>query len=401
MGKILSTTYQDTVEKVTGFYNDLVNNPFYVINDKKPVLCTYYNINKEYSSLDPGSKLQFSNMGQDSPLRYNKVENMILYGFNRVELNTDNGEFGLEADKIEGDCYILPNTIVPTEGDYFKVDHITDSTWLFIVKDVQKDTLDNGSNAYRISYKLEYHDNTEIQEKVVNNFTMIDDIEGTNIAKVVRCEDYDIALLLDEAAVMLKKYYEELFYNEKVQTFTYMDCTEYRTYDPYMIEFLIRNKILDNGDESYIYVTHQLQVPTTFSIDYNHTFFRAFEKCDKDKILTYNYSTYLQPITSFGTTFASRFETYFRAIYEDDIKPGFNKPCIDEDLIINISEGQLYEDDENLWRNIIIKYFTGDDYTLEEIASISEINFKIDVDFFYIIPLLIFCLEKNIYKVLK
>ena len=138
-----------------------------------------------------------------------------------------------------------------------------------------------------------------------------------------------------------------------------------------------------------------------YSIDYNHTFFRAFEKCDKDKILTYNYSTYLQPITSFGTTFASRFETYFRAIYEDDIKPGFNKPCIDEDLIINISEGQLYEDDENLWRNIIIKYFTGDDYTLEEIASISEINFKIDVDFFYIIPLLIFCLEKNIYKVLK
>ena len=37
----------------------------------------------------------------------------------------------------------------------------------------------------------------------------------------------------------LKKYFQELFYNERVQTFIFMDLTEFRMYDPYMIEFLI------------------------------------------------------------------------------------------------------------------------------------------------------------------
>ena len=73
MGRILQTTYQDTVNQVTNFYSDLVNNPFYIYNDKKPVICTYYNINKDYSSLDPGSKIHMDNIGSDSPIRYNRI----------------------------------------------------------------------------------------------------------------------------------------------------------------------------------------------------------------------------------------------------------------------------------------------------------------------------------------
>ena len=264
LGKILNTTYHDTVDKLTGFYSDLVNNPFYVLNDKKPVICTYYNINKDYSSLDQGSKLHMDNMGSESPIRYNRIYDFILYGFNRIELNTQNGEFGLENDTIEGECYILPNTILPTEGDYFEVEHIKDSTWLFMVQDVQQDTLANGSNAYKISYKLEYLDNKEIQSRIVYNFRMIEVREGTNISRIVRCEDYDIAKIADEKAVMMKGYFEDLFYNEKVQTFIYIDSMDYRTYDPYLIEFLIRNKILDNGEDSYLHVDHKIFLPNTF-----------------------------------------------------------------------------------------------------------------------------------------
>ena len=89
-------------------------------------------------------------------------------------MDTQNDEFGLEADRISGECFVLPNTIIPTEGDYFEVDHITDSTWLFIITDVQRDTLENGSNVYKLSYKLEYVDHDRIQECVTDNYTMIE-----------------------------------------------------------------------------------------------------------------------------------------------------------------------------------------------------------------------------------
>lgn len=404
MGRPLNTTYRDTVKSITGFYNNLVNNPLYLLNDKKVILATYYNINKDYSSLDPGSKIHMDNAGTESPIRYNRIYDFILLGFSKIELQTDMDEFGLESNKIEGECYILPNTIIPTEGDYFEVEHIKDSTWLFFVKDVQKDTLDNGSNVYKISYKLEYTNHDQILNNIVYNFRMIDYKEGTNVAKVVRCEDYDIALLMNDKVVMLKNYFMDLFYSDKVQTFIYADLTEIRVYDPYMIEFLIRNKILDNSGDSYIFVTHQIPTPKTFSIDYDKTFFRVFEKNEKDRLLSSNRETSIEEINSYGTTFSSRFEAYYKTNYYKS--PGYNISCLDENMIYNIIEGEEISDKEEenipiLWKNIIIKYFLNKTITKEELSSIENIDFSSSKDAFYIIPLLIFCLEKDIENTLK
>ena len=117
---------------------------------------------------------------------------------------------------------------------------------------------------------------------------MIEKREGTNIVKIVRSEDLAVAKQMDQIAVTLKDYFNELYYNSEVQTYIYMDMTEWRIYDPYMIEFLIRNKILANGSESYVYIDHKLDPGKTFGIEYDHSFFRAFEKKDFNLILKSN-----------------------------------------------------------------------------------------------------------------
>ena len=406
MGKFLSTTYKDTVEGLTGFYNDLVNNPFYILNDKKPIFVTYYNINKESSSVDPGSKLQYDNVGGDTPMRFNRIINFALYGLDKIEMNTEMGEFGLEANPIEGDAYILPNTIIPYEGDYFEISHIKDSTWLFIVKDVQKDTFENGSNAYKITYKLEYDDNSKIQENIVDNFELIEKKEGTNVITVVRCTDADLARKMDEKAVKLKKYYCDLFYNAKVQTFIFCNLYDLRAYDSYMIEFLIRNHILDNGIDDYIHVMHQIPVPNTFTIDYDRIFLRAFEKKDIH-IRRYLYKTALTEISQFGSIFDSRYETYWKSTYKD-IPPIANTihQCFDEDIMDHILEHKLYSNDNNtfeegVWRNILVKYFYNDKLEDYEIDDIDNLKFDNQIGMFYIIPLLILCLEDYIERLLN
>lgn len=407
MGKILETTYHNTVERITNFQAALINNPFYSLSDKKPTIVTYYNINKEASTLDQGSKISYDNIGENSPIRFNKIEDFLLYGFSRVELNTENDEFGLEAEKISGECYILPNTIKPTEGDYFEVDHITDSSWLFIVNDVQQDTLENGSNVFKISYKLEYIDHERILSNVVESFKMIEKREGTNIAKIVENKKYAVAKEMDEVAVKLKMVFNELFYNSLVQTFIYEDLSDWRIYDQYMIEFLIRNKILDNGNDSYIYVGHQLLVPNTFGIEYDKTFFRAFEKKDKDMLVKSNRNIQPEDITGYGTTFSSRFEPYYKAKYKD-LNESYRTCCLTDELVYKILDHTLEDETDTivedipLYENILVKHFYGEDFTSKEIKSIVE-DFHYDnaVKAFYMIPLFILCLENAIEKALK
>ena len=101
-------------------------------------------------------------------------------------------------------------------------------------------------------------------------------------------------------------------------------------------------------------------------------------------------------------------------------------PCISEDLIFRIIENDLIDniDDQDLrdyflWENIIIKYFNNGIIDQDEVEAIDNFIYKfqdmVDIadnkkeilDFngalkvFYIIPLLIFCLEDAIEKVLK
>jgi len=405
VGKIIETIYHDNVSSITSFGPAVLNNSFYMLNDKKPVICTYYNIDKLKSTLDPGSKLAYDNIGNQTPLRFNRVNNFLLYGIDRIELTTDIEEYGLEADKITGDAYILPNTIVPIEGDYFEIEHITDSSWLFIVTDVQTDTMKDGSNVYKIQYRLEYVDHDRLMQDVADDFELIESRDGTNIVHVIESTKLAKAKRLDQVAVMLKKYFNDLFYNNKVQTFTYMDLTEWRIYDQFMIEFLIRNKILDNGYDDYVHVCHQLMLPDTFTIDYDNTFFRAFEKKDKKLLSKSNRAAYPEDIISYGTTFAARFETYFKLKYEYRQSLDSGQPFPDE-LMYQILDNKLINDqcpeaNKDKWKNILIKYFNGGSIDESELEAVENMPFERSVDAFYMIPLLIFCIEEAIKTLIK
>lgn len=404
MGKFLNTTYTETVDTVNTLYNTLLSSNLYKFSDKKPVTVDYYNINKDYTSLDPGSKLTMDYKNEDTSIRWNVIHDMVLYSFPHFELNINNDEFGLEADKFEGETFILPNTIVPYEGDYFEIKHVNGASWLFIVKDVQQDTIENGVNVFKISFKIDAIDRRQILDKVLYHFRYYENKQGTNLASVIRCEDFDIAEKLDRKAVMLKGYYQDLFYNNLVQTFIFEDITDLKIYDPMMIEFMIRNRILE-GSEKFIYVTHQLITDRTISLDYDKTFLRAFELKSKEKLAISKRQCDIIEISSYGTTFDAQYETYFKTFYHKH--PGYHITCISDELVQDIIDNNLREDltitDEKsrLWENIIIKYFNDGTITEKEIDTIDEFKFQLSTEAFYLIPLLIFCIERAIEKVLK
>ncbi len=397
MGKFLNTTYTETQDSIVKMNQDLVSNPFYLYNDKKGTkVRRYYNINKEKSTLDPGSKLAYTDIGDNSPIRFNVIEDLYLYQFIKMELNFDNGEFGLENNQISGESYILPNTIVPYDGDYFEVDHINDSTWLFKVTDVQRDTLENGNNVYKIGWILDRTTNRDILKNVVDVYKYIDTVEGTNLKAVVKMEKYDIAKELDKLSTNLANYFKDLFYNINVQTFTYKWYNEYNMYDPFAIEFIIRNRLLDSVDE-YIHVQHQCPVPKTFAIDYNKSLYRAFEERDVNLFRTCQIQSQADYIDYKVGIFQTRFEPYWALNYKPIIAPNspYNPkgiiPILDEDLANKIVTGDMT--DLPCYERILVKFFHNQDLLQEDIDSMECIDLEETKDIFYKLLLIIFCID--------
>ena len=398
-GKILTTKYFDTNDAIVNMNSTLIQNSFYSYNDKKGLAVKYYNINDDLSTLDPGSKLAYTDIGSNSPIRFNVINGMYLYQFNKAELNLENGDYGLESSPITGESYIIPNTIVPRDGDFFEVNHIKDSTWLFKVNDVQRDTLENGANVYKISWNLDRTTNREILQNVVKVFKYVDTMAGTNLKAVVEEEKYTVAAHLDDLSITFVKYFKELFYNKYVQTFIYKWYTEHNMYDPFAIEFIIRNKLIDTQDD-YLYVDHKMHVPSSFSIDYDKTLFRAFEERDIKKLCCAKKASQADYIDDMTSIFSTRYEAYFSLNYNvlleenGPLNPRGIIQIMDEDFAERIVKNIKYPlNCEYSYRNIIIKYFNKENILLSDVENINKIDLNSVKDIFYDCLFLIFCLD--------
>ena len=220
-GKFINTQYKDTIDSITNMSKDLLNNPFYKFNDKKATRTRYWNINKKKSTLDPGSKLAMAEIGDESPFRYNMIDDVFLYGIPRMEINFEYGDFGLEAERISGECYMMPNVVEPMAGDFFQIEYMFDGPWIFKVISVDRDTFETGATVWKLEYKLSKYSDELIMKNVVEEFIAIDVQQGTNVKSVVQKKKYFEAVELDDLASTLKKYYLDLFFSEPVQTLIY------------------------------------------------------------------------------------------------------------------------------------------------------------------------------------
>lgn len=399
--KFMNTSHKVNVSVdnlVEGFKKKL-KNPYYIHMDSQPALTTYYNQDIRTSTLDEGSKTEYTGIGKDSPLRFNKINNFYVYGLEKIATELDYGDWGLESSSIEGECIILPNTIVPIPNDFFIINH-ADKKLLFKVTNVSVNTIENGSNFYKINYKLDQVDSDKIEAQVNDTFEMIVTNVGTQFKTIIKTSDYHhidhVECILDR----LKTYYRDLFYSTRVQTFIFM-IDEDRFYDPYMIEFIKKHQLMKNGND-YLYVAHQTVVPATFSLDYDKTFFRLIEHPRKlnpeKKPLFCSQATLIEEYLSILST---RAEDYYKINYIRENNANPNMYIIEnfkKDLIDRIYDNNKYKD--NNYLNIIIKYLNNEKITVEDVYTIEDIDFEKEMSLFYNIPILIYILEANIKSIL-
>ena len=396
-GKFINKSYVNTIDALTKGTINKVQNANYVFNDKPPVICNWYNLNKEGTTFDEGTRAEYVSLGSQSPLKFNKIIDAIFYSSGiKMEFDVQYEDEGLGVSSMPSiSGIVLPNTWIPYSGDYFTYKH-AGKEWLYQVTSVSFDTIDNGNNIYKFDAVIDNYGIEAIEKQVVQKYKMIINNVGTSFNAVIKEENYDAIDKLDQILTVLKDYYIALFYNDAVQTFTYEGYYG-KLYDPYMIEFLIRNNIL-SGSTEYIYVNHEIPVPRTFAIDYNQSYFRALETNTMD--LFNNRKCTAPLIDNQYSLFASVRDEYFMISYTEKGLSEFQ--TLDAELISRVKENQEYEDsDDKSFYNIIIKYFNHSPLNSNMIPLIENIKFKSSPDFFYTIPMIIYIIENSIKNLMK
>ena len=404
---LINVSHSEMTQSVIDLQADLLKNPFYLFNDRKGTPVDYYNIDNYQTTLDNGLKITYDNYEDESSLRFSLIHDFYIYGIERVALSLENGEFGVSSSEITGEAVILPDTITPYPGDRFVV-NMVEQKFLFIVTSVNLDTFDNKSNYWKIEYILDHISKTPSDALVVKEYNFVSGNIGTQFSPVLLTSKWNICKILDDTAVALKKLFKGLYFNEKVQTYTfvylYRVCQNSMNsdffYDPYMIEFCIKHKILANMGEKYDFIDHKTNLRPEFGIKYTRSIWKVIERRDKKELPACKHSSAALYIEDPGTIFGSRYEDYFELTYSDPdpvaelFAPSID--IIDQQVIGHILENQLFDPDSKFGKyNLLIKYFNfHNDITIEDIIPLERImETENNMENYFLLPMIIYVIE--------
>ena len=401
MGNFINTNYNKTIDNLVEGAKSRLNNPFYIYGDRKPTIVTYYNINHNASTIDKGSSTLYDDIGQNSSLRFNKIEDFHLYGLEKINVNLDIGEYGLESP-IEGEALILPNTIVPVPGDMFIINHVIDKPYIFMVTGIGIDTLYTGANFYKITYKLTRTDMDALTSletvQTIKRFTYKAGNVGTTLAPLIESNQAELIDKIEDNIDTLLNYYMNLFYKNSVQNFI-LEYQHMYLYDPYLIEFMIRNKLFALSGNNYFHVEQAVYIGDTFALEYDHSIFKDIEIKKSNMRLN---SVYPVPVDDPNSLLVDRLESYYKlsnkVMYKD-----YDNPInwLDMDLLDRVINNKLYDADSNLYyRNLLILYMNNKDFDITDkiMNSIMNIEFNYTKELFYMIPILVFILKSYVNK---
>lgn len=407
MGKFTNSSYVDELDSLqTGFKENILDNPFYKYNAVPESIVTYYNLDKENSTLDEAANnIEVYIDRVDSPIKYRKIENFIIYGLEKVILNLDVGEFGLENSDISGEGMIITGTIIPYSGDLFTINH-TNTELLFKVITSQPDTLPNGANCYKIEYKLFKLDKVHLEDNLTGEYTFLHNNVGTELNPVIEKDKYKELYELDRVSNILVEYYKDMFYDDRVNSFIFKN-NKLRFYDSILTQFLIDTDILNNTSDKYLYLSQQIKTERDFNIKYNRSFYNALMRKNKDIVNRVDSFCYGELIESKIGIFYTRPEEYFAMKYERiDMNPTFLH-CLTYDIfdrvfLNNVIENVKYGDNKTKFlHNIIIKYFNDENISKDDLKNLEYLDFvEDDIDLFYYIPCVIYIMEQEIRSIL-
>lgn len=198
-------------------YDKFLHSRINKYTDAGRTLTTYFNINDSKTTTSLGMETHYQVIGKESPFRYDMVENMVLIGFSPLTPNDSNASATTVRNyDLSGETYVMPNTVLPKENDFFIVKHLN-MNHLFRVTKVIQDGL-NTDGSYKISYGLHttnIDDINALMNQVVGKYVMdLQTIGGNDLTPVIGKNDYELrSRLISMMNDMIESYISQFYDN--------------------------------------------------------------------------------------------------------------------------------------------------------------------------------------------
>lgn len=215
-------------------------------------LVRYWNINEENTSTSLGMNTHYQILGNDSPLRYDEIDNMVLLGLSQVNPEESNtSSTTIRNYGTSGEAYIIPGTIMPKENDFFMIKHLN-MEHLFRVTQVTQDGL-NTDGSYKIQYSLFSTNPMEIcyiTKQTVNNMIMdLQTVGGSDLTPIIGKEDYNQRSRLIRMVDDMIENYISRFYDSKHNCFL-LHLNGRTLFDLCGSYFMARNAVMISDNRS-------------------------------------------------------------------------------------------------------------------------------------------------------
>ena len=249
-----------------------------------PTFCTYYS-KENFSSNHEKSLLNVSEIiGKDSPIRFNKIENLPIYSVETSSFSTSITDFGIAGD-VSSSAIVLPRTIIPSSDDIFVLKYQSTER-VFIVTDVEYDNFNN-DRYYKISFKFSQHSLTDVDKQIDKELTVDYSLIGKTENPLVEKSHYDLYLQLENTFDVLYQEYKDRFYDDSICMFSKMESDGTYYVDHYLNAFIVKNSLASKyksyRDFSYLDMDINKLGRTR---EYSKSVYRSFENWSFNEIDT-------------------------------------------------------------------------------------------------------------------
>ena len=363
-------------------YRERRTSQFIRFLDKDVDFVTYYQINKNLSTTEYGNNNIDSYIGEDSPVRYNKINNLPVYGIpvidQRNEYDIDN--LGFNEDSFSGELIMLPNIIEPSEGDCFIID-IFSRRQFFQVTQVEQVILKSKPH-----YVLQYHIGIpdylpQLNKQVVEEYNAIFDNIGTHDKVVISTQEYNLKSHYIDIYKDMMQYYKNKFFKDKTTTFEIKvmmnDACEtiVKYVDTFLTYFMEKERIIvrDELTKSTLMLDYNNLYGSEDYKHYNSTIYKAIVDRDISKLEQTAYIILKQLDSPFALITGRTNEKYYLSDYYSDAEPSectYNIVYDNSEIIYKAKSNDTSVDESahsrvmailvNYFRNTIIMpgYFT-------------------------------------------
>lgn len=302
------------------------------------ILVTYFNLSESQTTTGVGLDNAYKYLGKNSPLRYNKIENMVLLGLSPLSPeNTQLSQTNVKDYKISGEAFIIPGTIMPRENDFFIINSIN-MNHIFRVVEVGQDEL-NTDGSYRISYSLFSTNPDEINwiyKQTTDEYVLdMQTIDGKDLTPVIGKQDYihriDIIRMVND---MIENY-SARYYDQIHNCFVYRGNCE-AIFDVCANYFMARNGVMinDKSNRNVVLNPNKTNDPRLEDL-YQKSPYKWIERDAPLRYLDY-FKYHLVPGYSFTESSFARYASDIQVMIPNDpwcvskeCRPYFNDRAID------------------------------------------------------------------------